>query len=70
MSVTVGQAKLKDAQKKLAVKWQSARNVWRDQAAERFGNDFIETVPPAVNSAMNAMTRLADLLATTKRDCQ
>jgi len=70
MSVSVGQAKLKDAQKMLNAKWQSARNAWRDQAAERFTRECIEPLPSAVNAAMNAMAQLGDLLAATKRDCQ
>jgi hypothetical protein len=69
MSTHAAQAKLKDASDVLNAKWRRASEHWTDDAAKDFRERVIDPVPGRVRSAMEAMGRMGEIIASVKRDC-
>ncbi len=69
MSTHAAQAKLKDASDVLLAKWRRANEHWTDDAAKDFRERVIDPVPGRVRSAMEAMGRMGEIIASVKRDC-
>jgi hypothetical protein len=63
-----GASKLALALKQLHIKWEAARETWDDATARAFHKEHIEPLPPKVKETLEAIGRLAEVLARATRD--
>jgi hypothetical protein len=63
-----GAAKLALALKHLSVKWDSACDSWDDATSKAFHEEHIEPLRPKVKETLEAVGRLAEVLARAARD--
>lgn len=68
--VHTGGARLTDAQEQLQVAWQAACGQWNDDTRRRFERDQLQSIGPTIRMTLDALTRLADVLARAERECQ
>ncbi|RLS34564.1 MAG: hypothetical protein DWH79_04095 [Planctomycetota bacterium] len=63
-----GASKLALALKQLDIKWNSATDTWNDGTAKGFHKEHIEPIMPEVKTTLEAIGRLAEVLARAARD--
>ncbi|MFM1997428.1 MAG: hypothetical protein RLZZ111_1815 [Planctomycetota bacterium] len=63
-----GASKLALALKQLHIKWEAARETWDDATARAFHREHIEPLAPKVKETLEAIGRLAEVLARATRD--
>jgi myo-inositol catabolism protein IolC len=63
-----GASKLALALKQLHIKWEAARETWDDATARAFHREHIEPLAPKVKETLEAIGRLAAVLARATRD--
>ena len=63
-----GAAKLALALKTLHLKWEAARDTWDDSTSRAFHKEHIEPLAPKVKETLEAIGRLAEVLARASRD--
>jgi len=63
-----GASKMALAMKQLNLKWEAARETWDDATARAFHKEHIEPLPPRVKETLEAIGRLAEVLARATRD--
>jgi len=63
-----GASKLALALKQLHIKWEAARETWDDGTARGFHKEHIEPLAPKVKETLEAIGRLAEVLARATRD--
>jgi uncharacterized protein YukE len=66
--LTGGAAKLALALKHLTIKWESARDSWDDATSRAFHDEHLEPLRPKVKETLEAISRLAEVLARAARD--
>ncbi len=69
MSLRAGQHKLRDAYGVLTAHWQRTHDVWDDQAAQRFGEDVVAPLDPAVRDTLAAMSQMHELVVQARSAC-
>lgn len=69
MDLTSGQARLNKAYKNLRIRWDHARQSWKDANASAFERDHIDSLDPKVRAALSAMERLGSMLNQMEREC-
>ena len=63
-----GASKMALAIKQLNLKWEAARETWDDSTSRAFHKEHIEPLPPRVKETLEAIGRLAEVLARACRD--
>jgi hypothetical protein len=63
-----GAGKMALALKQLHLKWESARETWDDATSRAFHKEHIEPLSPRVKETLEAVGRLAEVLARASRD--
>jgi len=63
-----GASKMALAMKQLNLKWEAARETWDDATARAFHKEHIEPLPSRVKETLEAIGRLAEVLARASRD--
>jgi len=63
-----GASKMALAIKQLHLKWEAARETWDDGTSRAFHKDHIEPLAPQVKETLEAIGRLAEVLARASRD--
>jgi len=63
-----GAGKMALALKQLHLKWESARETWDDATSRAFHKEHIEPFSPRVKETLEAVGRLAEVLARASRD--
>lgn len=63
-----GAAKMALALKQLDIKWESAKESWNDSTSKAFHKEHIEPLMPDVKQTLEAVGRLAEVLARAARD--
>ena len=63
-----GASKLALALKQLDLKWESAKETWNDATSKAFHKEHIEPLLPDVKQTLEAVGRLAEVLARAARD--
>ena len=63
-----GAAKMALSLKQLDIKWESAKETWNDATSKAFHKEHIEPLPPKVKQTLEAVGRLAEVLARAARD--
>lgn len=69
MSVSVAQARLKDALRELKLRAERAKGEWDDAARREFEEQYLAPLEAQVQAAMNAMARIGEVCAAARRDC-
>lgn len=70
MSVSTGQARLKEAEKDLLAHWQEVCQFWHDDNSRHFHDDDLAPLIVRIRAAQNAMMHMESVLNTIRRDCQ
>ena len=70
MSVSVGRARLFGALKELRQRWSRIHDVWNDPASQHFEQTVIDPLEPRVRSAVTALEKMGQILATVRRECE
>jgi hypothetical protein len=63
-----GAAKMALALKQLDIKWESAKESWNDSTSKAFHKEHIDPLMPDVKQTLEAVGRLAEVLARAVRD--
>jgi hypothetical protein len=63
-----GAGKMALALKQLRLKWETARETWDDATSRAFHKEHIEPLAPRVKETLEAVGRLAELLARASRE--
>ena len=63
-----GAAKMALAPKQLDIKWESAKESWNDSTSKAFHKEHIDPLMPDVKQTLEAVGRLAEVLARAARD--
>lgn len=63
-----GASKMALALKHLQLKWESARETWDDGTSRVFHKEHVEPLSPRVKETLEAVGRLAEVLARACRD--
>lgn len=63
-----GASKMALAVKQLHLKWEAARETWDDSTSRAFHKEHIEPLAPKVKETLEAIGRLAEVLARASRD--
>jgi hypothetical protein len=63
-----GAAKMALALKQLDIKWDSAKESWNDSTSKAFHKEHIDPLMPDVKQTLEAVGRLAEVLARAARD--
>lgn len=63
-----GAAKMALSLKQLDIKWESAKDTWNDATSKAFHKEHIEPLMPDVKQTLEAVGRLAEVLARAARD--
>jgi hypothetical protein len=61
--------RLKHAIKALQDHWLSTEAAWSDSVRWRFEQRYLSALDPAIDSALNGMRKIADVLDQIRRDC-
>jgi len=69
MSLADGRTKLHQAWKQVMVKWQIAQLDWQDAVSRDFEEKQLAPMEPKVISAVQAIDRLAEVLAQARQEC-
>lgn len=69
MSLSASQRQIYDAQRALAESWRRLRDVWNDDAAEAFYEEYIRPIEPAARSAMHAMASMSEVQHRALKEC-
>lgn len=70
MSAHAGRTRLQGAHKDLRLRWEKARSDWDDPVSREFQEQHIEPLQRHVKNAVDAIDRIAELLARARRDCE
>jgi hypothetical protein len=60
---------LQHALKALNIRWEQTQESWQDNVARKFGDEYIEPVPPQVDAALKAINRLSAVFARAREEC-
>ena len=63
-----GASKMSLALKQLEIKWESAKDTWNDSTSKAFHKEHLEPLRPDVKETLEAIGRLAEVLARAARD--
>jgi hypothetical protein len=67
--VLVGSTRLTQSFLVLRDHWLITESTWSDSVGQRFKERYLAPLEPAVDSAVNGMATLAELLDRVRRDC-
>jgi hypothetical protein len=64
-----GSTRLSQAVRVLRDQWLITEATWSDAVRKRFEDRFLAPIEPAVDSALNGLQKLAEVLDNVRRDC-
>lgn len=70
MSLGTGWTQLNSALKTIRVQWADVQNDWQDSVQESFNKDLWTPLEAQVVSTLQAMERLAPILAKAQQECE
>ena len=68
VALSSGASHMALALKQLDIKWESAKESWNDGTSKAFHKEHIEPLMPDVKQTLEAVGRLAEVLARAARD--
>ncbi|MEX0745913.1 MAG: hypothetical protein WD118_09965 [Phycisphaeraceae bacterium] len=70
MSMQSGRAKLHEAFKQLARRWQNTQRDWRDANSRAFEAKHLTPMESDVRTAAAAMSRMGEMIQRARRECE
>jgi hypothetical protein len=67
--VMAGSTRLKQTVRALKDQWLVTEETWGDRVRQRFEDRYLAPLEPAVDSAINGMQKIAEVLDQVRRDC-
>ncbi len=67
--VMAGSNRLKQTLRALKDQWLLTEETWGDQVRRNFEDRYLGPLDPAVDAAINGMTKVAEVLDQVRRDC-
>ena len=67
--VMAGSTRLKQTVRALRDQWLVTEESWGDSVRRRFEERYLAPLEPAVDSAINGMQKIAEVLDQVRRDC-
>ena len=67
--VMAGSTRLKQTARALKDQWLVTEETWGDKVRQRFEERYLAPLEPAVDSAINGMQKIAEVLDQVRRDC-
>ncbi|MFO0892116.1 MAG: hypothetical protein U0790_23635 [Isosphaeraceae bacterium] len=67
--VVAGANRLNQCQRVLRDQWLITEATWGDAVRAKFDDRYLGPLDPAVDSALNGMAKLAEVLDQVRRDC-
>jgi hypothetical protein len=67
--VMAGSTRLKQTVRALKDQWLVTEETWGDKVRQRFEERYLAPLEPAVDSAINGMQKIAEVLDQVRRDC-
>jgi hypothetical protein len=67
--VMAGSTRLKQTVRALKDQWLVTEETWGDKVRQRFEDRYLAPLEPAVDSAINGMQKIAEVLDQVRRDC-
>ncbi len=68
--LTSGTAKIASAYKTMRVHWEDTKEHWHDANRKRFEETYLDPLEPQIAATLEAIGRLAEILAKAERDCE
>ena len=69
VDTSAGSVRLREALRTLRVKWESSQTDWNDAVRREFEERYLEPLEPRVQSTLNSMTNLMQVLAKAQQEC-
>lgn len=63
-------ARLRDAIDELRTAWDEVSDQWNDEVSRGFCERYLEPLAPAFKSSLDAISRMAQLVAQMERECR
>lgn len=70
MSVAMGAAQLNDARKALLSRWDELSLKWKDDVANKFGEQFVAQLDRDFRDAAQAMAEMDNRMRQIRRECE
>ena len=67
--VMAGSTRLNQTVRALKDQWLVTEETWGDSVRQRFEDRYLAALEPAVDSAINGMMKIAEVLDQVRRDC-
>jgi hypothetical protein len=67
--VLAGSTRLSQTVRSIRDQWLITEATWSDSARQRFEDRYLAPLDPAVDSAINGLQKLAEVLDQVRRDC-
>ena len=67
--VMAGSTRLNQTVRALKDQWLVTEETWGDSVRQRFEDRYLAPLEPAVDSAINGMLKIAEVLDQVRRDC-
>jgi hypothetical protein len=67
--VMAGSTRLNQTVRALKDQWLVTEETWGDSVRQRFEDRYLAPLEPAVDSAINGMHKIAEVLDQVRRDC-
>jgi hypothetical protein len=67
--VMAGSTRLNQTVRALKDQWLVTQETWGDSVRQRFEDRYLAPLEPAVDSAINGMLKIAEVLDQVRRDC-
>ncbi len=67
--VMAGSTRLNQTVRALKDQWLVTEETWGDSVRQRFEDRYLAPLEPAVDSAINGMMKLAEVIDQVRRDC-
>ena len=67
--VMAGSTRLNQTVRALKDQWLVTEATWGDAVRQRFEDRYLAPLEPAVDSAINGMSKIAEVLDQVRRDC-
>ncbi len=65
-----GAAQLRDSFDDLQIAWQQTGEQWQDSVSEKFCENHLEPIGPALKKALDAVEQMQHLVNQVRRDCE
>jgi len=69
-NLQAGSGRLQEALEQLQLSWAIAAEVWKDANARSFGEQHLQTIAEEVNVAVPAVSHLAQVLQSARRELE